>query len=51
MRMPEALLPVPSDLFADEPGVTAMGSVGIYSQDPSASPSITSDFGGRKSEI
>lgn len=30
-----------SDLFADEPGVTVMGSVGIYSQDPNASPSIT----------
>lgn len=44
-----------SDLFADEPGVTVMGSVGIYSQDPNASPSITTvktpDFSGKKSGV
>lgn len=44
-----------SDLFADEPGVTVTGSVGIYSQDPNASPSITtvktSDLNGKKSGV
>lgn len=44
-----------SDLFADVSGVTAMGSGGIYSQHPNASPSITTgrtpDFGGKNSGI